>query len=451
MTDFVIPDTSDGLEELLNDADKLQTIVADGQLPDVVAAYARSVQDKDEGIAQQVKDETQRVLAEMLRDSGETDLDPALLASTGPVIDSTRDPVDRRQKLDSPHALGAKLNGVFDNVAEFFQCAWHANGDNPAFAEKRQQIRNSYASDIPSSGGFLIPEEFRSELLRVALETSIMRPRARTIPMGAARVAIPSIDSTSNATTVYGGISTAWTEEGATMVASEATFGRTVLDSRKLTAYAEVPNELLADSAVSFQALIEDLYPEAIAFAEDVAFISGSGAGEPEGWLNSSAAVEVAAEAGQAADTVLWENIVGCYSRMLPGSLGRAVWVANIDTFKELATMALSVGTGGSAIWLNNGAAGPPMTILGRPVLFTEKVPTLGDAGDISLIDPSMYLIGDRQAMSVASSEHAKFSSDVTSYRIIERLDGRSWLKSAITPNTGTATLSPWVKIAART
>jgi HK97 family phage major capsid protein len=136
---------------------------------------------------------------------------------------------------------------------------------------------------------------------------------------------------------------------------------------------------------------------------------------------------------------------------MLPSSLNTAVWVVAPDTFPELATMALSVGTGGSAIWLNNGASGPPMTILGRPVIVSEKAKKLGDAGDVNFMDFGYYLIGDRQAMQAQSSPHYKFANDKTAFRIIERVDGRPWLQSAITPQNGsTATLSPFVKIAAR-
>jgi HK97 family phage major capsid protein len=223
-----------------------------------------------------------------------------------------------------------------------------------------------------------------------------------------------------------------------------------VLDAKKLTAYTEAPNELISDSLVSFQALIDQIFPEALGFYEDDAFLNGSGVGEPLGVLNGTAAVSVTKETGQAADTIVWENVIKMYARMLPQSLGRAVWVASIDTFPELATMALSVGTGGGPVWLNNGVEGPPMTILGRPVIFTEKVPVLGDAGDINLIDFGFYLIGDRQVMSAQSSEHYKFGNDMTAYRIIERVDGRPWLSSAITPKNGGATLSPFVKIAAR-
>jgi HK97 family phage major capsid protein len=182
---------------------------------------------------------------------------------------------------------------------------------------------------------------------------------------------------------------------------------------------------------------INEIFPEAIAWFEDVAFIRGSGVGEPLGFLNAAATVTVNKEAGQASTTLVWENLVKMYARMLPSSLASAVWIAHIDTFPELATMSLSVGTGGSAIWLNNGVQGPPMTILGRPVLFTEKANSLGTAGDINFVDLSYYLIGDRQAIQADTSPHYRFQSDQTTVRFIERVDGRPWIQSAITPNQG--------------
>ena len=48
------------------------------------------------------------------------------------------------------------------------------------------------------------------------------------------------------------------------------------------------------------------------------------------------------------------------------------------------------------------------------------------------------------------SSPHFKFSSDQTAYRIIERVDGRPWLQSAITPQNSSNTLSPFVQLATR-
>ena len=350
----------------------------------------------------------------------------------------------------NPKAMGAGIDDMFEDSADYFKTIWHRTDPSDAVREKRTQVHNAFSESVPSEGGFLVPERLRSELLRVALETSIVRPRARVIPMESLRVPFPAIDSTSNVSSVFGGVIGYWTEEGATLTASSAKFRRLVLEAKKLTAYTQVPNELISDSAISFGAFIDTIFPEALAFYEDIAFFDGSGAGEPQGFLNATAAISITKETGQAANTIVWENLVKMYARMLPTSLSRAVWVASINTFPELATMALSVGTGGSAIWLNNGAQGPPMTILGRPVIFTEKANTLGAAGDINFVDFGFYLIGDRQVMSARSSEDFLFQTDETAFRIIERLDGRPWLDSAITPQNNSDTLSPFVKIAVR-
>lgn len=352
----------------------------------------------------------------------------------------------------NPDAPGAKLDDEFPDVKSFMKAIWHGTRTSDAVASqhKIRQIMNSLGSNVPADGGFLIPEYLRAELLRIALEKAVVRSRARVIPMETLTLPFPMIDSTSNASNIYGGVAAYWTEEAGTLTDSSPTFGRVKLEAKKLTAYSEVPNELFADSLISLQMLINEIFPEAIAWFEDVAFIGGSGVGEPLGFLNSPAMVTVAKEAGQAADTIVWENLIKMYARMLPSSLSNAVWIANLDVFPELATMSLSVGTGGSAIWLTDGQAGPPMRILGRPVLFTEKMPTLGDAGDIVLADMSHYLIGDRQTIQADTSPHFRFQTDMTSLRFIERVDGRPWLQSAITPQTGSNTLSPFVQLAAR-
>src|SRR3546814_16142637 len=86
------------------------------------------------------------------------------------------------------------------------------------------------------------------------------------------------------------------------------------------------------------------------------------------------------------------------YARMLPSSLERAVWIASPDTFVELATMALTVGTGGSAVWLTDGMGAPPLTLLGRPDIMQETAPgALGDVGALSFVDLGMYHLGERQ------------------------------------------------------
>ena len=458
MARIPIPEKPEELEEMLGDTNTLASLVKENQLKDVIRAYARAIDDRG-NLAEQVKDQIAAFIAGAEELKGaigkevKANLESAM-AEYGVKRPDLSDTIGKDTASHGAaynrHALGAPLDKEFTSVADFLSSIWH---QNQAGQDRWRKIRNDYSSLDPASGGFLVPESLRAEILRVALETAIVRPRARVIPMDSSRVPFPAIETTSHASSIFGGITATWTEEGGALSETEARFGRVVLQASKLVTHCEVPNELLQDSIVSFAALIEQLLPEAIAWYEDTAFMTGSGVGQPLGVLNSAALITVTKETDQAADTIAWENLVKCYSRMFPGSLGRAVWVASIDTFPEIATMSLNVGTGGSAIWLNNGATGPPATILGRPLLLTEKVPTLGGAGsgkDISFIDFGYYLIGDRQQMRAESSIHAKFTTDLTSYRVIERVDGRGWLLSALTPANSGSTLSPSVTLGER-
>lgn len=450
-----IPDTPAGLEEMLGDPARMQNLFAEKDgFAQFIRNYARVVLDKDTEVATQVREETQRVLSSWLKeqeDSPDGPARPLVPLNYGFDQKNARPSIANKMGLFNPKAMGAQIDNEFKNSAEFFTTIWHNRNRTAQDQSRLSRIRNAFSTTVPSEGGFLVPETLRSELLQVALENSVVRPRARVIPMETLRVPFPAIDSTTNATSVFGGVIAYWTEEGGALTETQAAFGRLVLEAKKLTAYTQIPNELLSDSVSSFQAFIDQIFPQALGFYEDDAFMNGNGVGMPEGFLNCSAMVKVAAETGQPTNTIVWENLVKMYSRMLPSSLGNAYWIASIDTMPQLATMALSVGTGGSAIWLNNGQEGFPMSILGRPVIFTEKCPTVGTAGDINLVDLSFYLIGDRQVMSAMSSPHFKFQNDETAYRIIQRVDGKPWLQSAITPKNGSSnTLSPFVQIATR-
>jgi HK97 family phage major capsid protein len=258
------------------------------------------------------------------------------------------------------------------------------------------------------------------------------------------------VDSTSNVSSVYGGITGYWTEEGATLTESQPRFGRVVLTAHKLTLYTEMPSELIQDARPSMTALIDQMFPEALAWFEDIAFFVGGGVGEPLGFLNAPAQIAVTRSTTVAGTNVEWVDIVNMYCRMLPQSLGRAVWVISPDVLPSLLTMTIGsglapviIGGGGFA----SGSAAPAMTMLGLPIIVSEKARTVGTIGDINLVDFGFYLLGDRQAVSARQSEDYRFKNDITAFRVIERVDGRPWLASAITPQNNGNTLSPFVTL----
>jgi HK97 family phage major capsid protein len=192
-----------------------------------------------------------------------------------------------------------------------------------------------------------------------------------------------------------------------------------------------------------------------IGFQVDDAIINGTGAGRPLGILQAGCLVSQGAEAGQAADTVIYENIVKMWSRLFPGSQTNAVWLINQNVFPQLATMSLSVGTGGGPVWLPAGgaSASPFSTLMGRPVMPIEQCPSIGDVGDIVLADFSNgYILAEKGGIESNMSIHVRFIYDESIFRFVIRLDGQPVRASALTPYKGGATFtqSHFVALAAR-
>jgi HK97 family phage major capsid protein len=189
-----------------------------------------------------------------------------------------------------------------------------------------------------------------------------------------------------------------------------------------------------------------------IRFKLIAALISGTGAGQPLGVLNAGCLVTVSKETGQTAQSVVVENLVNMWSRLTPESAQNAVWCINKDVEPQLFTMGITVGTGGSPIFMPAGglSQSPYNTLLGRPIIPLEQCSTLGQVGDVILADWSQYVAIDR-GLQTASLIHVKFVYDETALRFVYRFDGEPWPASAITPYSGSSnTLSPFVTLATR-
>jgi len=300
-----------------------------------------------------------------------------------------------------------------------------------------------------AQGGYLVPEEFSNKILEKSLETAIVRPRATIQPMSSNRIVIPADVDTNHSTNYFGGITIYRTGEGEAKTRTSPTFGRIALTLHKLTGLCEVTDELLEDSVIALEANLTRKFSSAIAFVEDDDFLNGTGANQALGCLNSAnpALITVTAVSGQGASTIIAENIRDMWCRMYPAGFPKCVWVANIETFPQLFAMEMAVGTGGVPVWLPAGGMSglPYQTLMGRPLLFTEKCQALGTAGDIALVDFSQYMIGQRGGLKMASSIHLRFDYDATVFRFVLRYDGQPTWLTTLTPRRGSNDLSPFV------
>jgi hypothetical protein len=96
-------------------------------------------------------------------------------------------------------------------------------------------------------------------------------------------------------------------------------------------------------------------------------YINGDGVEKPLGYMKAAALVTVAAEGGQAADTIVRQNVGKMFARVINPS--KAVWLANQDTLPALMDLKSDLG---QPIWFPNFQAAPGGTLLGRPVTSTN-------------------------------------------------------------------------------
>jgi HK97 family phage major capsid protein len=215
-----------------------------------------------------------------------------------------------------------------------------------------------------------------------------------------------------------------------------------------LAALVPASDELIEDTT-ALDAFIGPEAGRAIRYKADDAIINGDGVGKPLGILNAAALVTVTKETSQTADTLVAENVAKIYARMPAPYINKAVWLINQDVLPQLLSMTL----GDHPIYLPpNGITDAPFgTLLGRPVHLSQHTQTLGDVGDIMFADLSQYLtLTKADGLRASSSVHLWFDYDVTAFRFTFRLAGQPWLSAAITPDNSTASLSPFVTLAAR-
>jgi len=302
---------------------------------------------------------------------------------------------------------------------------------------------------INSEGGFLVPSEYSEEIHTVALENEIVMPRATVMPMRTNEKQLPALVVGDHSDNLFGGFTASYSPEAGTLAENNPLARGMTLHCRKLYGYLKFSNELFQDMPGGGGKQIAEICGKGLAWYRDKFFLKGSGAGEPLGILNADCVVEVAKEQDQVADSIVIENLLKMLSRLYMGSFKNSVWIAHPSTIPELGTLSYDVGSGGSHIPVMSEKDGE-FTILTRPVIFTEKTETLGDAGDIMLADFSQYVVGLREEMRIDFSPHIYFASDQMACRLIERHDGFPLWQEALTLEDGSTTVSPFVTLAAR-
>jgi len=356
----------------------------------------------------------------------------------------------RGEASDNYSSFGEFLRDVRD--AENPHC-------NPTVRQKLHAAAPGLRTDINSEGGALIPTEFANTILKRMYSSGQILSRVRRLPITGNSIEVPYVNETSRADgSRMGGVRGYWVAETKVLTDSQPDFGRLQLKLKKVSAAGYITDEMAADYTAT-GALLQNMFADELVYQVENAIVNGTGAGRPQGILNTAAKVEVTIETNQTADTVWGPNIVKMWSRMYAPSRQNAVWLVNQDVEPYLWSLALegrygSASTSADAIPLYypaNGItnAGQYGILMGRPVIPVEYCDTVGDVGDIILVDLSQYLFIEK-GPEAAESMHVRFLYDEMTYRVTHRVDGSIWWSTALTPVNSSNTLAPVVTLGAR-
>jgi len=302
---------------------------------------------------------------------------------------------------------------------------------------------------VPGDGGFLVPVEQSKQIHAVSLENELVMPRCFVQPMKSNELKIPAMAIGDHGTNLYGGFTASYTAETGEISEKNPKTRQIDLITKKLTGLLRFSNELAADIPGGERQII-DICGRGLAWYRDKAFLKGSGVGQPLGILHANCTIEVPKESGQAANTIVYENLTNMMARMYAGSFANSVWVCHQSGIPQLLGLSIPVGTGGSYYPVLTEGKDGGFKLLTRPVIFTEKTETLGSRGDIGLYDFSQYLVGLRQDMRFDLSAHVHFVSDELMARLIERHDGQPLWSEPLTLADGSTTVAPFVVLGER-
>lgn len=369
-----------------------------------------------------------------------------------PRVQNRADPAPRR--AEPRPSISARGTSGFRNVGEFalsVRMASMRGGEMDA--RLRNAALTTYGNEgTGADGGFAVPPDFRSEIMsQVYGEDSLIGLTDR-MQSSSNTLTLP-VDMTTPWQTT-GGIQAYWVAEGGTKTQSKPVLEEVTLKLHTLATLVPVTEELLED-APAMDSYLRRKVPEKMDFKLSDTIVRGSGVGTPLGFLNSPSLVTVAAEAAQTADTVNATNLMKMWGRLPVRNRRTAVWLMHPDVEAVLPGMTI----GNQPIYLPPGGLSGNMygTLFGRPVIPHQVAETIGDLGDVMLIDPKAYLTvtktgngRDSSGLKVDTSIHLWFDQDAVAYRFTMRVAGQPWWSAPISQRDGSNTQSPFITLAAR-
>lgn len=272
-----------------------------------------------------------------------------------------------------------------------------------------------------TAGGHTVPDPVSAAFIEVRESVGVARRVADRRVMTSDTLKIPKL--TAGPTVQYPG-------EASAITATDQTWGSTSLTAVKRAILSKVSSELQSDSLINFADNIVNRMGFEFAKREDVELINGDGTGSfgsVDGLINTlGAAGKNTLPSGD--DTwgeIILRDITDTMG-LLPSKYGDMTAFICSANFYYTVMLKLLTEAGGNTIAAIESGEANVARFLGRPVYLTDQMPTATAVSSTCLLYGNFreaVLLGDRESLSVMTSEHRYFEEDNLAIRGTTRYD----------------------------
>lgn len=257
--------------------------------------------------------------------------------------------------------------------------------------------KRALQADTQTTGGFLLmPLQMVDALIKAADNAVIIRNKATKFQISSAHsLGAPSLDTDPD--------DADWTAElGTGNEDSSMALGRRELKPHALSKRIKVSNRLLRMLPAAESLVISRLGYK-FGVAQEKAFMSGNGAGQPLGIFtasNDGIPTSRDVSTGNSATDITFDGLIEAKYSVKEAYMRIAEWIFHRDAVKKLAKLKDGEG---QYIWQPSKRDSEPDMLLGRPFNMSEYAPNTFTSGQYAGIfgDFSQYWIADALDMQV--------------------------------------------------
>lgn len=218
----------------------------------------------------------------------QAEIEQAILRKQIPAVVSREHGIDEEQSRKAFQEMLFHL-GLYD-------CGMVEEKDYSGFTEEiknhefhvtmPKEVKTMRTTDLFRAGSLVYPDEISKRIIDQALvQLTNIRPYAFTIKIPAMAIKIPAVTAHGNFT---------WHRAAATRTEDTAvTFGTETINLHGGSAFYKIGTDMLQFSMWPLEQFMNKEYIKAMSYAHGVSFTTGSGTGEPEGFMTNSSVASV--------------------------------------------------------------------------------------------------------------------------------------------------------------